>query len=154
MIQRGFPKDLPVRPAHALQLDWWITQRNMINLWLPEGVYSDPGTIEWFLLRDVTDLRWSCGKDGAWESRFERKEHCEVVTRTTEREDGIDFSIRLRNLSPRTWSHSSMAVCVQLATAPDFRDPGLERTFHHTRNGWRKFDSKEVRLAYPGGCHF
>ena len=38
MIKRGFPKDLPVRPAHSLQLDWWVTQRNFINIWMPEGV--------------------------------------------------------------------------------------------------------------------
>ncbi|MSR64165.1 MAG: hypothetical protein EXS18_00090 [Verrucomicrobiae bacterium] len=154
MIERGFPNDLPVRPAHSLQLDWWITQRNLINIWLPEGVFSDAGSIEWFLLRDVTDLRWSSAKDGAWESRFAMKDRCEVVTRTTERKDGVDFTIRLTNRSVKTWPNANMPVCVQLATAPDFRDPGLQRTYHHAKDGWRKFAPTDAKPVYPGGCHF
>jgi hypothetical protein len=154
MIRRGFPDDLPVRPAHALELDWWVTQRNFIRIWLPEGVFSDAGKIEWFLLREPTDLRWDCPRPGTWENRFEKPGCCEVVTRTTEREDGIDFVVRLKNLSARIWPGANMPVCVQLATAPDFRDPGLERTHYHTRTGWKRFDAESVRPAYPGGCLF
>jgi len=154
MIRRGFPKDLPVRPAHALELDWWVTQRNFIRIWLPEGLNSDTSTTVWFLLRDATDLRWACVREGVWESRFEMPGRCEIVTRTAERDDGIDCSIRLKNLGNQTWPNAHMPVCVQLATAPDFRDPALERTFYHTKNGWRKFDPRDVKQAYPGGCHF
>ena len=154
MIQRGFPKDLPVRPAHALQLDWWITQRNLISIWLPEGVFSDAGKTEWFLLRDATDLRWTCAKEGTWESHFALKDRCEIVTRTMEREDGVDFTVRLTNLSSRTWPNANMPVCVQLGTAPDLRDPELQRTWHHTKDGWRKFAPTDAKPVYPGGCHF
>jgi hypothetical protein len=154
MIKRGFPKDLPVRPAHALELDWWITQRNLIRIWLPEGLFADAGEVVWFLLREPTDIRWSRIADDVWESRFEKKNACEIVTRTSKREDGIDFSIRLTNLSAMTWPNANMPVCVQLATAPDFCDPGLERTFYPGSQGWQKFDPKSVKAVYPGGCHF
>lgn len=154
MIKRGFPKDLSVRPAHALELDWWITQRNFIRVWLPEGVFADAGEVVWFLLREPTDIRWSQITDDVWESRFEKKDACEIVTRTTERADGIEFLIRLKNLSSTTWPNANMPVCVQLATAPDFRDPGLERTYHRSGEGCQKFDPKSVKPAYPGGCHF
>ena len=154
MIKRGFPKDLPVRPAHSLQLDWWVTQRNFINIWMPEGVMSDGGNTVWFLLRDVTDLRWSCDANGVWESRFEIPGRCEVVARTSEREDGIDFTIRLTNRGEQSWKDAHLPVCVQLATAPDFRDPGMERTFYRTGNGWQRFTPSDVNPVYPGGCHF
>jgi hypothetical protein len=153
MIQRGFPKDLPVRPAHALQLDWWVTQRNFINLWLPEGVMSDGGKVVWFLLRDPTDLRWSHDQ-GIWESRFAMEGRCEVVARVAPREDGIDLCVRVKNLSESAWPGTHLAVCVQLATAPDFRDPGLERTYFPAPGGWRKFEAGTVKQVYPGGCHF
>lgn len=154
MIQRGFPQDLAVRPAHALQLDWWITQRNFINIWLPEGVFADASNCVWFLLREPTDIRWSCDAGGVWESRFTMKDRCEVVSRTREREDGIDMTVRVINLSRDTWPNTYVVVCVQLATAPDFADPRLERTWHHVNGAWRKFDPASVRKAHPGGCHF
>ena len=58
IFKPGFPDDLAVRPAHALQLDMWVTERNFIDIWLPEGVFSDDNETEWFLLREFTDLRW------------------------------------------------------------------------------------------------
>lgn len=154
MIQRGFPKDLAVRPAHALQLDWWITQRNFINIWLPEGVFADASNCIWFLLREPTDVRWSRDANGVWESRFTMKDRCEVVSRTREREDGIDMTVSVKNLSREVWPNTYVVVCVQLATAPDFTDARLERTWYHAGNEWRRFDPSSVKKTYPGGCHF
>ena len=153
MIKRGFPKDLPVRPAHSLQLDWWVTQRNFIQIWLPEGIMTNGETI-WFLLRDVTDLRWSCDADGTWRSRFEMPGRCEIVTETRERDDGIDFLIHLTNRSQQTWRGAHLPVCVQLATAPDFRDPNMERTYFRKGDQWERFTAADVKPVYPGGCHF
>ena len=153
MIQRGFPQDLPVRPAHALQLDWRVTQRNLIPIWLPEGVSAD-GRWVWFLLREPPPLHWTVGGEAECEGRFELNDRCRVVARTAPRDDGIDLHLQVTNLTPAAWSTVRLTVCVQLAAAPDFRDPGLERTWYHTRGGWRKFDPQKTNRSYPGGCHF
>lgn len=143
-----------MRPAHAVQLDWWVTQRNIINIWLPEGVFADDKNIVWFLLRDPTNMRWTSGVDGTLESHCAMKKKCEIFSRTTPRDDGVDLMMRVTNLSDKLWPRTSLAVCVQLATAPDFRDPMLERTYFRAGGSWRKFDPATVKQAYPGGCHF
>ncbi|NQU11225.1 hypothetical protein HQ590_10570 [bacterium] len=153
MIPRGFPDDLPVRPAHMFELDWFVTQRNQIHIWAPEGVTVN-GRLLWFLLREPPAMQWTAVGTEGWESRFEVRDRCRVAARELPRDDGIDLELEATNLGPETWQETQLTVCVQLAAAPDFRDPELERTYYHTAPGWRKFDPRRVHRSAPGRCHF
>ncbi|MFM1551464.1 MAG: hypothetical protein ACKJSG_18825 [Lentisphaeria bacterium] len=154
IFKPGFPGDLAVRPAHALQLDMWVTERNFIDIWLPEGVLSDDNETEWFLLREFTDLRWQYDADGGWRSCFEKPGHCSVLATATSRDDGVDLRLQVTNLSDRVWPRTRAPVCVQLAAAPDFRDPALERTCFVAGGSPKAFRADQVERVYPGGCHF
>lgn len=154
VIPRGFPQDRPIRPGNSLDLDWFVTQRNLIRIWAPEGITAN-GKLQWFLLREPPPITWApLGTEG-WESRFEIPGRCGVVTRARPRDDGIDLELDATNLGTMPWTGTRLTVCVQLAAAPDFRDPGLERTYHPTPQGWQKFARDEVRDSVPPGrCTF
>jgi len=123
----GFPGDWPVRPANFLQLDWQAHTRNFIHIWLPEGV-AIPGGDAVFILREVVDFRFTLPEPELWVVSYEKsgvialRGECRAIT------EGVALALAITNLSETAWEETRPGVCVQLAAAPDFADPALERT--------------------------
>ena len=151
---RVFQTISPCARRTPCKLDLWVTERNFIDIWLPEGVLSNDDQTVWFLLREATDLRWQYDGAGTWQSSFEKAGQCAVEATVTTRDDGVALQLQVTNLTGYVWPRAQAPVCVQLAAAPDFRDPALERTRFLAADNWQVFRADQVRRTYPDRCHF
>jgi len=124
----GFPTDWPVRPANLLQLDWQAHTRNLINIWLPEGVHADGGRVL-FILSEEVSFEFARPSADEWVLTFTKPGAVALRGACRNMQDGVALSLELTNLSDRVWENVRGGVCVQLAAAPDFVDLALERTF-------------------------
>lgn len=128
MFQRGFPTDWRIRPANMVQFDWQAHTRNMIHLWLPEGVGNPDGSLL-FILSEEADFTFERLGEEHWAHTFEKpgsfglRGECRAIA------DGVSMSLQITNLSDQRWESVAPGVCVQLAAAPDFADTTLQRTF-------------------------
>lgn len=126
----GFPEDYPIRPSNTLQLDWYASTRNMIDIWLPEGVgCAERGSLL-MILHEEADFRFERQAKGSWRHEFEKPGLLRLVAVTRPIEDGIEMELAITNLSAEGWTDVSAGVCVQFHAAPDFLDPERRRTFY------------------------
>ena len=141
----GFPGDRRIRPAQFVQLDITVTTRNVINIWLPEGIHEAKGRCRYFVPGEVRTLRWE---------RTERDGVCctgdvDGVVRFTGTVDEFEFgaalSLTIENTTDQRLDGVSADPCVQLATAPDFVDLERRRTWWRKGGEWCPFpDPKPV----------
>ena len=127
-FEPGFPSDWPVRPANFLQFDWLAHTRNLIHLWLPEGV-STAGGCPLFILSEEVSFHFARPSADEWVLSFAKPGVIALRGACRNIEDGLALSLEVSNLSDEVWKSVRGGVCVQLAAAPDFVDAALERTF-------------------------
>ncbi|MAE59895.1 MAG: hypothetical protein CMJ49_00910 [Planctomycetaceae bacterium] len=127
-FERGFPTDWRIRPANFVQFDWCAHTRNMVHLWLPEGVMTaDERPL--FILSEEADFAFKRVGDEHWVHTFTKPDTLGLHAEYCAIPDGVSISLEVTNLTDRTWPNVTAGVCAQLAAAPDFVDLALERTF-------------------------
>jgi len=129
-FKRGYPDDLPIRPANLIQLDWHASTRNMINIWMPESVSSSSHGTLVMILREPVNYHFTRTGEDCWSYWFEKPGVLRLEGGLGAIEGGVAMALEVRNLSGQLWYDVSAGICVQLHAAPDFYDPNRERTFY------------------------
>jgi len=105
--------------GNFVQLDWRAHTRNMIHIWLPEGVHTDNPAITGVVHPKRGSLyQYKRIATDHWAHTFENRARCDCVASAVHR-DGIEMSLELTNLTPQI-GRTCGRVCVQLIAAPDF----------------------------------
>lgn len=147
----GFAGDRKIRPANTFQLDISAPNRNFINIWLPECVSCDTGMLS-FMPWGEDRIVWKNDGDNRTCSRSDISSQLRIESVAEEVDFGVKLEMRLSNTSEAVLRDVTVHSCIQLAAAPDFRDPGLERTFWRSNGQWARF--KVTSEVQDGRCIF
>ncbi len=149
----GFPGDYPVRPANLLQIDWFASTRNMINLWLPEAIgCRNLGTLLFILHEDV-GFRFERTAEGHWRHTLVKPGCLSFEAVTKEIPSGLAMELAVTNLGGRDWESADAGICTQFHAAPDFYDPERRRTFYLS-GGKMRMMTGPVNSTAEDACRF
>ena len=151
---KGFPTDYPLRPCNQMQFDWWVVTRNILTIWMPEGIGArEPGRLLELLREDVSFV-YDRTSEGWWRHGFTKPGVMRMEGVFEEIRDGVRLVLAIENLSDRDYRGVHATVCLRFPTAPDFYDLERERTFYVSGGQVRTF--AEARLSGPenGACIF
>ncbi len=131
-----------------MQLDWTAATRNVLNFWLPEGIFKDEKREFMFMLlrEDVSCNYHRTDGDGV---RYDfEKPGLRLQGATRPIQDGVEMEMTIDNLSEEVWGKVMPGVCLQFHSAPDFYDPERHNTFYVSGGEIRFMDTD------TGGEHF
>jgi len=130
--------------------DWWETKYGLVSGVNDSGGNADgdaltnleeynagtnPGEFD-FLMIDVGEGNlFLLNTGGEWENSFDEPGVLQFRGRCHPIEARMELELALTNDTKQVWHDVHANVCVSLATAPQFADPGLERTFYAAAEG-------------------
>ena len=127
-FRKGYAADLPIRPCHSWVMNWLADTNNFIRLWLPENLAANKRLLL-MISREPLNVGWSLEGE-RWQSSMHLLNRMRVEAQITPAEEAADLVLQVTNLSNEDWKQAFCGVCLQLAAAPDFADPMLERTYY------------------------
>ena len=127
-------------PSNQMLIHWPYRGNNYIHVMMPEGVGGRRESEEhrshlfngW---RTATGFGYRSLGDGEWENSFDEPGVLQFRGRCHPIEARVELELALTNDTKQVWHDVSANVCVSLAAAPQFADPGLERTFYAAAEG-------------------
>jgi hypothetical protein len=121
-------------------INWPYRGNNFIHVMMPEGV---KGRRESEGHRSHLFNGWATAagygyrslREDVWEHGFEEPGVLQLRGRWHPVEAGVELELELTNATEQAWHDVYPNVCVSLAAAPRFADPGLERTLYAAADG-------------------
>ncbi len=136
-LPNGFEGNRRLRPGNYVQLDILATTRNFINIWLPEYCSYKGLKKPFFLLSEgVNILRLDTTSTGGISLSSKAGNGLEFTGTAEEFQYGLYLTVKYHNISDKVLKDVTSSVCIQLTAAPDFRDPGVTRTYWYNDGKW------------------
>lgn len=150
---KGFPTDYPIRPSNQMQFDWWVATRNILTLWMPEGIAAREGRLLQLLREDVSFI-YDRTPEGWWRHTFTKPGVMKMKGIFEEIQDGVRLILTIENMSENDYNGVHATVCLRFPTAPDFYDLERARTFYMNDGKLRFLHEAQLSGPENGACIF